>query len=278
MSMRGFNSRATKYPSNSYRLCSRKARRSRKGNSILHVAAKYASSFSSNAFPTSSRAEQISLSGSFTPTTSRRANALPARRCPSAGAFAKWSVRASSAGTGQPSASGASAVARPRGTCEHGQSGLVLDAQRGPRTGGAHQRPRLAERRVVGLDPTVVSPPPFRKKPLTAGFRGAKTPLRQANRRELGGERSECRDAGAVTFDKMGVLSKVWLSPRLTRPRNRRKTNLAAGDTTVGSKQTFVTRPTEPPCARHSVRPRPGGSRGPERRRRQTSDVPGDAP
>ena len=41
---------------------------------------------------------------------------------------------------------------------------------------------------------------------------------------------------GAVTFDKMGVLSKVCRFPRLNRPQNRPKSNLAASDKTVGSR------------------------------------------
>ena len=60
------------------------------------------------------------------------------------------------------------------------------------------------------LDPTVKTP----LRPGTFDISPVETGA------ALGGERSECRDAAAVTFDKMGALSKVWLSPRLTRPNN----------------------------------------------------------
>ena len=45
-----------------------------------------------------------------------------------------------------------------------------------------------------------------------------------------------CHSEGAVTFDKRRFLSKVWPCPCLDRLENRPKSDLAAGDTTVGSR------------------------------------------
>jgi hypothetical protein len=61
--------------------------------------------------------------------------------------------------------------------------------------------------------------------------------FRRSKRRKLEGSHPESRDAGGITFDKMGFLSKVWLFSCLNRLQNRPKTNLAAGDTTVGSRR-----------------------------------------